>query len=239
MNDRRGIILGVIPARGGSKGVPGKNIKSVCGKPLIAHAIECGLKCPSLDHLIVTTDNQEIADVAREWGAEVPFMRPDELARDETPMLPVLQHALTASEKHYSKMVKILVLLDPTGPLRIVDDIEGCLKLLRESDCDAVISGNMAHRSPYFNMVMLNDDYARLVFPSSEPVGRRQDSPPIYDLNTVVWAYYRKALMEEKARVPKRTLLYLIPPERAIDIDTGLDFEILEFLTGKKMGLQP
>ena len=100
MNDRRGIILGVIPARGGSKGVPGKNIKSVCGKPLIAHAIECGLKCPSLDHLIVTTDNQEIADVAREWGAEVPFMRPDELARDETPMLPVLQHALTASEKH-------------------------------------------------------------------------------------------------------------------------------------------
>lgn len=239
MNDRSGIILGVIPARGGSKGVPGKNIRSVLGKPLIAYAIECGLKCPSLDHLIISTDSYEIASIAKKWGADVPFMRPDELARDESPMLPVLQHALTASEKYYNKSVKILVLLDPTGPLRTVDDIEACLKLLQESDCDAVVSGNMAHRSPYFNMVMLNDYYARLVFQSSEPIGRRQDSPPVYDLNTVVWAYYRKALMEEKARIPKRTLLYLIPPERAIDIDTELDFEILEFLMGKKMGFEP
>ena len=239
MSTTNEMVLGVIPARGGSKGVPGKNIRPVLGKPLIAYAIECGLNSPSIDHLIVTTDSHEIAKIAEECGADVPFLRPAELAGDEMPMLPVLQHTLTESESYYDKTVKTLVLLHPTGPLRTVDDIEACLKLLRESDCEAVVSGNMTHQSPYFSMVMLNNDYARLVFPSPEPIGRRQDSPLVYDLNAVAWAYSRKALMEEKARIPKRTLLYLIPPERAIDIDTELDFEILEFLMGKKMGLQP
>lgn len=224
------MVLGVIPARGGSKGVPGKNIRPVLDKPLIAYAIECGLKCPSIDHLIVSTESQEIASIARKCGADVPFMRPRELAEDTTPMLPVLQHAVVASEEYYDKMLSTLVLLDPTGPLRTVDDVENCLKLFKSSNCDAVISGNVAHRSPYFNMVIKENNYVRLAFPTSKPIGRRQDSPPVYDLNTVVWVYSRKALMEERARIPKKTLLYLVPPERAIDIDTELDFKILEFM---------
>lgn len=229
------MVLGIIPARGGSKGVPGKNIRLVLGKPLISYSIECGLECPSIDHLIVSTDSQEIADIARKCGADVPFIRPKELAGDTVPMLPVLQHAITVTEKQYDKTISAVVLLDPTGPLRTVDDVEGCLKLYRDSDCDAVVSGNRAHRSPYFNMVVPYNGYIRLVIPTSEPIGRRQDSPPVYDLNTVVWVYSRKALMEEKARIPRRTLLYLVPPERAVDIDTELDFRILECLLGQSM----
>ena len=232
MNNQDKMVLGVIPARGGSKGVPGKNIRPVLGKPLIAYSIECGLQCPSIDHIIVTTDSRKIADLAREWGADVPFARPAELSGDTVPMLPVLQHAVTETEGYYKKTLEILVLLDPTGPLRTVDDVEGSIKLFRDSDCDAVVSGNTARRNPYFNMVMQNNSYVRLVIPASKAIGRRQDSPPVYDLNTVVWVYSRKALME-KARIPKRTLLYLVPPERAIDIDAELDFKILEFLMGQ------
>ena len=235
MSSQNRMILGVIPARGGSKGVSGKNIRSVLEKPLIAYAIECGLKCPSIDNLIVTTDNEEIASISRKWGADVPFMRPGELCGDEIPMLPVLQHALNTSEQYYKKTVEILVILDPTGPLRTVGDVEGCIKLFRDSNCDAVISGNLAHRNPYFNMVMEDNGYVHLVIPTSKPIGRRQDCPVVYDLNTVVWIYSRKALMKEKARIPKRTLLYLVPPERAIDIDTELDFKILEFLMAQRI----
>ena len=227
------MVLGVIPARGGSKGVPGKNIRPVLGKPLIAYSIGCGLQCPSIDHVIVTTDSHEIADIGRKWGADVPFMRPAELSGDTVPMLPVLQHAVAETEGYYRKTLEILVLLDPTGPLRTVEDVEGCIKLFRDSDCDAVVSGNTARRSPYFNMVMRPDSYICLAIPSPEPIGRRQDCPQVYDLNTVVWVYSREALMEKKARIPERTLLYLVPSERAIDIDTELDFEILEFLMGR------
>jgi CMP-N-acetylneuraminic acid synthetase len=229
------IILGVIPARGGSKGVPGKNIRPVLGKPLIAYSIECGLKCSSIDRLVVSTDSEEIADIARKLGAEVPFLRPEELAGDTVPMLPVMRHSITSAEEHYGRTVRALVLLDPTGALRTVDDVESCLKLFEDSDCDAVISGNTAHRSPYFNMVIQDTGYVRLVIPTSKPIGRRQDCPVVYDLNTVVWVYSRRALMEEKARIPERTLLYFVPPERAIDVDTELDLKILEFLMDERI----
>jgi CMP-N,N'-diacetyllegionaminic acid synthase len=231
------MVLGVIPAREGSKGVPGKNIRPLHGKPLIVYSIECGLKCPSIKHVLVTTDSPQIADLARQWGADVPYMRPKELARDTVPMLPVLQHTVTCAEKWYQKTVEALVLLDPTGPLRNVDDVEGCLKLFRDSGCDAVVTGNTARRSPYFNMVVSNNRYITLVIPTSQPIGRRQDSPPVYDLNTIAWVYSRKALMEEKARIPERTLLYLVPPERAIDLDTELDFQILEFMMDRRGGV--
>ena len=234
MTDPGAMVLGVVPARGGSKGVPGKNIRPVLGKPLIAYAIECGLESPSVDHLIVTTDSPQIASIAREYGADVPFMRPAELSADTTPMLPVLLHAITEAEGHYNEKVDAIVLLDPTGPLRAVDDVEQCIKLLRDSSCDAVVSGNTAHRNPYFNMAVQNNGYVRLMAQASEPVGRRQDCPVVYDLNTVVWVYSRRAIMEERARIPERTLLYLVSPERAIDIDTDLDFEILEFLMSRR-----
>ena len=229
------MILGLIPARAGSKGVPNKNIRMVNGKPLIAYAIECGLTCPLIDQLIVSTDGPEIAKIAKDFGASVPFMRPAELAEDTSPMLPVMQHAVLMAEKKYGKRVEFLILLDPTGPLRIEDDLTACISMLNEQDCDAVVSANKAHRSPYFNMVKINEGYVDL-FSSLEggDISRRQDSPEVYDLNTVVWGYKRPALMEENERIPKKTKLLLVPPERAIDIDTEHDLFILETLLSSR-----
>lgn len=228
------MVLGVIPARGGSKGIKGKNIRIVGGNPLIVHTIECAKQCSFIDHVLVSTDSLEIAEIARNHGMDVPFMRPGSLAEDATPMLPVLQHALTEGERIYNKIVNCLVLLDPTGPLRTVEDVERCWKLFREGAFDAVVSGNEAHRNPYFNMVKVEGGNARLVNEHDKEIGRRQDAPKVYDLNTVVWIYSRKALMEEKARLPRRTSLYLVPPERALDLDSEFDFQILEFLLARK-----
>lgn len=228
------MVVGVVPARGGSKGIPGKNTLLISGKPLLAYAVECGLASPSIDHTIVSTDDDKIASIGREYGADVPFMRPAELANDTAPMLPVLQHAIKEAESFYQKQVEFLILLDPTGPLREVADVEHCIELLRTGDCDAVISGNKAHRSPYFNMVTPDGDYMKLANATSSEVSRRQDSPPVYDLNTVVWAYKRHALTEEAARIPQKSKLYLVPDERALDIDTPLDLEILELVINRR-----
>ncbi len=229
-------VLGVIPARGGSKGVKKKNIRPVLGKPLLAHAIRCGRRVTELDRLIVSTDSEEFAEIAREHGAEVPFLRPAPLAADTAPMLPVLEHAILETEKIYNDRVECVVLLDPTGVLRIPADIEGCLKMFRESDCDCVISGHPAHRNPYFNMVTERDGYFNLVCLEGRGVGRRQDAPVCYDLNTVVWIWSRAAVVDQKERLPEKTLLYEIPVERAMDLDHEFDFELLEMILDKKRG---
>lgn len=230
MTKKSNITLGVIPARAGSKGVPHKNIKNVAGKPLIAYAIECGLASESLDHVMVSTDSTQIVNIAQRYGADVPSIRPAELAHDSTPMLPVLQHAIVEAEKYYNGIVATLVLIDPTAPLRTVEDIESALRLFKQNDCEAVVSGNTAHRSPFFNMVKLKDGYVRLAQDFGSSIGRRQDAPELYDLNTVVWIYSRKALMEEQQRIPDRTILYLVPRERSLDLDTEFDFRLLENL---------
>ena len=225
-----GLTVALIPARGGSKGVRNKNLRPVLGKPLVAHSVECGLACPSVDHVVLSTDSEEIAKVGSEWGAEVPFLRPAELAEDTSPMLSVLQHGTIECERLYGERVETLVLLHPTNPLRSVEDVESCIALLGAGDCDAVITARPARRSPYFNVVEKEGPYVRLVIPSPEPVGRRQDSPEVYDLDTSVWVYSRRALLEEQARIPAKTKMYLMPEERTIDLDTELDFEMLEFL---------
>lgn len=229
MNQEKSILLGVVPARGGSKGVPGKNVRPVNGKPLISYAIECGMMCPSIDRLIVSTDSEKVAAVAKEAGAEIPFIRPADLAQDTTPMLPVLEHALLTTESECGCRVEAIVLIDPTAPLRTVEDVEGAIARFKEGDVDTVISCSEAHRNPYFNMVSVNDDgLAQIVIESHPPIGRRQDAPKVYDMNTVVWVFSRKAILEEKARVSHRSGMYLVPSERAVDLDTEFDFTLLE-----------
>lgn len=233
-NRAKKITLGLIPARGGSKGVPGKNIRPVMGKPLIAYAIECGLACPELDMVLVSSDSPEIAAIAKQHGALAPFLRPAELASDQSPMLPVMQHAINFCEEHYQVSVKALVLMDPTGPLRQPQDVTTVLEMLKGPETDCVVSGSPAQRSPYFNMVKEVDGYVDLVIPPDGQVARRQDAPQVYDLNTVVWAWKRSALMDEAARLPRRTRLYLVPPERAIDLDSELDFMLLETILSRR-----
>ncbi len=227
------MVVGLIPARKGSKGVPNKNLRLVSGKPLIVHAIECGLQNEVIDHLIVSTDSKKIAAVARDSGAEVPFMRPKELATDEAPMLPVIEHAIIETEKHYAEQVDCLILIDPTAPLRSINDLTGAFELFRSGDCDAVVSGSVARRNPYFNMVQKKSTYYTLVNNSSQMIGRRQDAPEVFDLNTIVFIYTRAAVMEQKSRIPEKTLLYEIPVDRAIDLDTELDFIFLDFILSR------
>jgi CMP-N-acetylneuraminic acid synthetase len=233
MRKKGGLTIALIPARGGSKGINDKNIQPLLGKPLVAYAIECGLACPSIDHVIVSTDSRKIAKIAKRWGAEVPFLRPSELARDESPMLPVLQHAISTCEDYYKKRVEILVLLDPCSPMRSVEDVETCIHKFQKGNCDAVVSGCVAHRNPYFNMVVEEKGYIRLVIPPDRPIGRRQDCPTVYDLDTTVWVYSRRAIMDEKSRLPRRSCLYIVPKERSIHVESKLDLQILEFLMAK------
>ncbi len=226
-----GMVLGLIPARGGSKSVKKKNIRHLSGKPLISYTIECARACSFIDKVVVSTDDSEIAEISKQWGAEVPFIRPPELAQDDTPMLPVIQHAVETVEEIYREMVNILILLDPTSPLRRVKDIKNAFSLFHDDDtCQAVVSGCEAHRSPYFNMVRLEDGLVQILIPADKDIGRRQDCPPVYDLDTTVWIYSREAVMDIRQRIPPRTRLYLVPKERSIHIDSESDFMIVEFL---------
>jgi len=225
------MVLGLIPARGGSKGIKKKNIRHLLGKPLISYTVECAHACSFIDKVVVSTDDSEIAEISREWGAEVPFIRPPELAKDDTPMLPVMQHAVESVEAIYRERVNILILLDPTSPLRKVKDVEEALSLFsRDGACQAVVYGCEAHRSPYFNMVRVEDGFVQILMQTDKDIGCRQECPPVYDLDTTVWIYSREAIMDIGKRIPPRTRLYLVPEERSIHIDTELDFMIVEFL---------
>lgn len=223
------MMIGVIPARGGSKGVPQKNIKDLCGKPLICYAIEAASASQQIEQVVVSTDCEEIAQVARDAGASVPFMRPSELAQDQSGMMPVLAHALTEMEKIKNQSIEGIALVDPTAPFRLPSDIDQAVELFRSQSCEAVISGHTAHRSPWFNMVKKNGGFVQLVNDGEGSVVRRQDAPKIYDLNTVVWVWGRDAIIRQD-RIPKKTLLYEVPSIRGIDIDTELDFKIAEYL---------
>lgn len=199
------------------------------------HAIECGLNCHSLKHVVLSTDSERIAEIGKQYGAEVPFMRPGELAEDNTSMLPVMQHALQACEEHYGQRIDVLVLLDPTSPFRTRDDVENALKFfLEDPDCEAVVSGCLARKNPYFNMARLKNGYVRLVIEPDRDIGSRQQCPVVYDLDSTVWIYSRKALMEEKRRIPERTKLFLIPENSVFHIDSEWDFKMAEYFLNRK-----
>jgi len=227
--DNAGLLIGLIPARGGSKGIPRKNLRPLDGKPLIAHSIASGKACRALDYVVVSTEDAEIAEVAKSYGAEVPFMRPASFATDEAPMMPVMRHAVEACEKFYEKPVRAIVLLHPTSPLRQVSDVEAAIRLFDESGCDTVISGSPARCNPYFNMVEVRDGEARLVCELPAGAGRRQDAPPVYDLDGTIWIYSRRAIMDLGQRLPLKTKLYVVPEGHSHDLDTEEDWRFVEY----------
>lgn len=229
-------ILGAIFARGGSKGVPRKNIRPLAGKPLIVHAIEAAKGVSDISHIIVSTDDQEIAEVAKQYGAEVPFMRPVELAQDKSPELLAWKHAIETVEKELGHPVDVMVSVPTTSPMRSSEDVAACLKLLLESDADIVIAVTEANRSPYFNMVTIDEEKnAKLVIP---PVGgvltRRQDAPAVYDMTTVCYAVRGAYIKTTTAVMAGKVKAVVVPKDRALDIDTMMDFEIAEFLMAKR-----
>ena len=209
--------------------MPKKNIRLLVGRPLIAYTIETALQCKLIDKVIVSTDDEEIAAISREYGAEVPFMRPAELASDTTPMLPVLQHAVSyLEEKGIS--VGIVVILDLTSPFRKVLDIENCIKKLKNENADSVVTVCEVEHNPYFVMMEFKGDNLVPLLKTKKPITRRQDAPKVYRLNAAVYAVKRDVLMNENKIFTENTRGVIMPQERSVHIDHQLDFEFAEFL---------
>ena len=222
--------VALVCARGGSKGLPGKNIKPLGGIPLIGRSIQAAKQISRLDRIIVSTDSEEIASVAREYGAEVPFIRPAELAKDTSSEWLVWQHAINYLEKNDFNRVDAIVNLPTTAPLRSATDIENCLNEYEKGNVDAVITVTAAHRSPYFNMVTNNlEGYSSLVI-TGDTVTRRQDTPIVYDMTTVAYVVNANYVKNSSGLFDGKVRSVSIPIERAIDIDTEFDFKIAECL---------
>lgn len=226
------MILATICCRGGSTTVPGKNIKPLLGKPLIGYTIEAAQQSRFIDDLIISTDSTAIAEIASSFGAWVPFMRPDHLASDTASKWPVFIHALETYEKMTGTQVDYLVDLDVTVPLKTAQDIDGAIKMmLNDSLADVVITGYAPERNPYFNMVEQGPDgYAEIVKKGIKPIVRRQDAPPVYSLTPAAYVVKKSALYQFEHWSKARCKIYQMPRERAVDIDTELDFKLVEFL---------
>lgn len=227
-------IIGTICARGGSKGLPKKNIMHLAGKPLIAYTIEVALKWKKMDKLIISTDDNEIAKISTEYGAEVPFMRPAELATDTADKLPVIQHAVKFCEKKYNTGYDVVVDLDPTAPLRKISDLDNALNKFLNSDADVLYSVCRARKSPYFNMVELDENgYAHLSKPLKNKIVRRQDSPEVYDMNASIYIFNRDFLFTADSIHSGKAVVYVMDDISAFDIDREIDFQFIEFLLKK------
>lgn len=223
--------IAFIFARGGSKGLPGKNIRPLGGKPLIAWSIEHALAVNRIERVIVSTDSEEIAAVALEYGAKVPFIRPAELARDDSPEWQAWQHALSYLQDSEGVLPSMMISVPATAPLRLPLDIENCLDEYEKGDADMVITVTDAHRSPYFNMVKGQPDgTVGLVIPPQLAIARRQDVPTVYDVTTVAYVAKPEFVMSHNSAFEGRVRAVHVPTERAIDIDTLLDFQIAECL---------
>ena len=223
-------ILALIPARGGSKGIPRKNIKLLGGKPLIAWTIEAALASQLIDAVVVSTDDAEIACISRAYGAQVPFLRPQELARDDTPgILPAL-HALDQLPEF-----DVIVLLQPTSPLRTTSDIDHCIRLAQTHNARSVVSVVEPKNHP--NWMFSLDPEQRLCKLTNDPIGtRRQDLTPVYALNGAVYYAHADWLRQHNTFMHTDTLGYIMPKERSLDIDTPLDWKMLELVLMEQQG---
>lgn len=228
-------VLGLICARGGSKGIPRKNILPLGGKPLIAWSISIGKECGYIDRLVVSTDDEKIAEVAAAYDAEVPFLRPAELAQDNSPEWSVWQHCLYTLKEKDGFRPDYLAVLPPTSPFRSIEDVQNGLKLLHRGDADIIITVTRASRNPYFNMVELDDrGFAQLSKKPHDSVIRRQDAPIVYDMTTVLYAAQSSYVTKSKGTFQGRVLPLVVPGIRAVDIDTEMDLAFAEFLLAEK-----
>ncbi len=222
------MILGIIPARSGSKSIKDKNIKPLKGMPLMAWSIKAGLACKQIDKLVVSTDSKKYAQLAEFYGAEV-IDRPSKLAEDKTAMIPVLQHAVKEVEKGGDK-VSVVVLLDPTSPLRQVKDIEKCLELIKKPQTDSVVTVCEVEHNPYYVMAEVKKDYLKYpLFKSKKKIHRRQDAPKVYRLNAAVYVIKRDVLMKGKI-FTNNTRVVIMPQERSGHIDNPADLKQIELL---------
>jgi len=231
------VVAGIF-ARGGSKGIPRKNLRLLGGKPLLVHAIDSARAVSLVSRVVVSTDDEEIAELARASGAEVPFLRPTELSTDTAPEFQAWQHLIRHLEaERKDPDIDILLTVPTTSPLRAPEDLERCLQLALDSDADVVITVRPAERSPYFNMVTIDaDGVARLVIAPPDGIYQRQAAPLVFDITTVAYAAKTAFVLTGRSLFEGKVRAVVVPSERAVDIDTPLDFEIAEFLYRRTLG---
>ena len=229
-------VLCTICARGGSRGVRNKNIRKIAGKPLIAHTIIQALRAKFIDKVIVSTDSEKIAGIARQFGAEVPFKRPSYLASDRAAKPPVVKHALRYCIEKLRFLPDIVIDLDPTSPLRSQRDIKTCFDAIkRNSKIDLVITGYRSNKNPYFNMVEIDKNgFAKLSKTPVKQVTRRQDAPGVYAMNAAVYAWRTEKLLSCKNIFSGNVKLIEMPAERSVDIDSEIDFAFVKFMIEKE-----
>jgi CMP-N,N'-diacetyllegionaminic acid synthase len=220
--------------RGESKGVPNKNLRLLHGKPLMVYTIRQALESGLFEHVVVSTDSNEIVETAKSFGAEAWFFRPAEMATDNAPKLPVIRHAFLEAEKHYGRQFDVLIDLDATSPLRLVEDINGAYEQFVEEDADILITASPCRKNPYFNMVeQVNGRIQRVKKLETSPT-RRQDAPEVFDMNASIYIWKRRALLENDTLFTDKTSLYVMPEERSVDIDTELDWDFVKFMYSKQ-----
>jgi CMP-N-acetylneuraminic acid synthetase len=234
-------VVGLVPARGGSKGIPRKNARPLAGRPLLAYTAEAAAGARRLARVILTTEDAELAELGRALGLEVPFLRPAELARDETPMLPVVQHALRWLEAH-GERADAVCLLQPTHPLRRSEDVDACIALLEESGADAVVT--VLPVPPEFNphWVYFRSASGELALATGEaaPVPRRQELPPAFCREGSVYVTRRDVVLEGGSLYGRRLLGLPVPRERSVNLDTPEDWRRAEtLLGGRAVGATP
>ncbi len=222
-------VLGLIPARGGSKGIARKNVRPLCGKPLLQYTVEAARAAKHLSHIALSTDDEGIARVGRNCGVDVPFLRPVELAQDSTPTLPVVQHALRWFEEH-ARFFDAVCLLQPTNPLRRATDIDRCIELLEETGADSVISvlAVPSEYNPHWVYFQAADGSLSLSTGERTPISRRQELPPAFHRDGSVYVTRRDVVLNAGSLYGNRTIGYVVTPDASVNIDDQDDWDRAE-----------
>ena len=229
----------IIPARGGSKGVPKKNIRKIGGKPLIAYTIKSALKSKIFSHVFVCTEGPGIARISKNFGAEVPFLRPKKLATNKSSKVAAIKHAFIEAEKFYNKKFEIIIDLDVTSPLREVKDIINSYELFLRKKADVLITGSKSRHNPYFNIIEIINGKVRKVKNIKKNFFRRQEAPKTYDMNASIYIWNRKTLLKSiSSAIEKgakwKIIFYEMSTSRSIDIDSKIDFQLVKLYLKRK-----
>ena len=222
--------------RGGSQVVKNKNYRLINGKPLMYYTIKQAIKSRIFDHIVVSTDSKKILKIAKSYGADGWFLRPKKLSLDTSKKDSAIRHALFQAEKFYNKKFEIIIDLDVTSPLRKTEDILKAYKFFIKRKANILLTGCESKKNPYFNIIEIINNKVQIVKKLKKNIYRRQDAPKTYDCNASIYIWKRKSLINFKSFYTNKTVFYEMPESRSIDIDSELDFKLVEFLLKKKNG---
>ena len=223
-------ILCTICMRGNSRGVKNKNIRLINGKPLMYYTIKQAIKSKIFDHIVVSTDSKKILKIAKSYGADAWFLRPKKLASNRSQKVPAIRHALFQAEKFYKKKFEIITDLDVTSPLRKTSDILKAYKFFIKQKANILLTGCKSKKNPYFNMFELKNNKIQKIKKLKKNIYRRQDAPTTYDFNASIYIWKRESLINFKSFFSNKAVFYEMPENRSMDIDSELDFKLVEFL---------